>query len=77
MDIKDEIRQLKIPVMIIRGDADIYLNSEISERLHKDIKNSQLERIKTGGHLIQEDEPELLISLIIDFSRKTLLSSSS
>jgi len=61
MDIKDQIRHLKIPVMIIRGDADIYLNSEISEKLHNDIKNSHLERIKTGGHFIQEDEPELLI----------------
>jgi pimeloyl-ACP methyl ester carboxylesterase len=77
MDIKDEIRHLEIPVMIIRGDADVYLSSEISKRLNHEIKNSKLEIIKTGGHFIQEDEPELLINLIIDFSRKILLSSSS
>ena len=42
MDIKDEICHLEIPVMIIRGDADIYLSSEISKRLNDDIKNSKL-----------------------------------
>ncbi len=72
MDIEDEICRLKIPVMIIRGDADIYLNSEISERLHRDIKNSRLERIKSGGHFIQEDEPDILINLIVNFSRERL-----
>lgn len=72
MDIEDEIRLLEIPVMIIRGDADIFLSSEISERLHRDIKNSRLERIKSGGHFIQEDEPDRLINLIINFSREIL-----
>ncbi len=70
MDIENNIRHLEMPVMIIRGDSDIYLSSEISERLHSDIKNSKLERIKTAGHFIQEDEPDMLSNLIINFSRE-------
>lgn len=69
MDIEDELRNLKVPVMIIRGDADPYLTPEICEKLHGEIPHSQLERIPTGGHFIQEDEPDLLVSLIMDFIR--------
>jgi pimeloyl-ACP methyl ester carboxylesterase len=67
MDIADKLQNLKIPVLLIRGDADPYLGSIILERLHREIKGSRLEIIKTGGHFIQEDEPALLVKLIHDF----------
>lgn len=69
MDIKDEIHALPMPVLIIRGDADVYLAPEISERLHANIRGSRLERIETGGHFIQIDEPDWLVGLIMDFCR--------
>lgn len=67
MDLSSQLRSLKMPVLIIRGDADPYLAPIISERLHDEIPNSRFERIATGGHFIQEDEPELLVDLITDF----------
>jgi pimeloyl-ACP methyl ester carboxylesterase len=69
MDIADSLRDLKVPLLIIRGDADPYLSADISGRLHREIKNSRLEVIKTGGHFIQEDEPELLVRLICEFTK--------
>lgn len=66
-EIEEEIRQLKIPVLIIRGDADVYLNAAISEKLHSEIPNSRLEHVETGGHFIQEDEPEIVSRLILNF----------
>ena len=53
-----------------QGEGDLYLNSVITTRLHEDIPGSEIVRIKTGGHFIQEDEPELLSSLIDDFFKK-------
>lgn len=67
LEISEELRALRLPVMIIRGDADSYLTANICKRLHDDIPGSRLERIPTGGHFIQEDEPEMLVSLIKDF----------
>lgn len=67
LDISEELRTIQIPVMIIRGDADPYLTSDIAEKLNNEIPNSRLERIPTGGHFLQEDEPEMLVSLIKDF----------
>jgi pimeloyl-ACP methyl ester carboxylesterase len=70
LDIAEQLRALKIPVMIIRGDGDSYLTSDICEKLHREIPGSQLERIPTGGHFIHEDEPEQLISLIKNFYQR-------
>lgn len=67
VDIAPELRRLALPVLIVRGDADVYLNSGIAERLHAEIPGSRLERIATGGHFIQEDEPDQLARLIADF----------
>lgn len=67
IEIEDELRKLSIPVMIIRGEADPFLSSEIAKRLQSDIKNSRLEFIPNGGHFIQEDEPEKISELIEDF----------
>lgn len=69
MDISEQLKLLSMPIMIIRGDADSYLASDISEKLHKNIPDSRLEQIPSGGHFIQEDEPEMLVFLIKDFIR--------
>lgn len=66
-EIEEELRQLKLPVLIIRGEADVYLSASISERLHSEIPNSQLIKIETAGHFIQEDEPVKTATLILDF----------
>lgn len=66
MDIADALRTLPMPVLIVRGDGDPYLGSEISERLHQEIPGSKLLRIATGSHYIQEDEPERVVTAMLD-----------
>jgi len=67
LEIEGQLHQLSLPVLIIRGEADYYLSQAISEKLHKNIPNSQLVRIPTGGHFIQEDEPESVARAIRQF----------
>lgn len=69
MEIKEELAALRLPVLIIRGEGDVFLRKVISEDLHKNIHNSQYEKISTGGHFIQEDEPVQLSQLILHFYR--------
>jgi pimeloyl-ACP methyl ester carboxylesterase len=66
-DLREELLRLKMPVLIIRGEADPYLSLQISRTLHEKIKGSTLIQIKTGGHFIQLDEPDKLVVLIKDF----------
>jgi len=56
-----------LPALIIRGSADPYFSPQISRKLHEEIKGSTLIQIETGGHFIQLDEPDKLVSLIKDF----------
>lgn len=69
-EIENELRQLKIPVLIIRGRGDVYLDALISVKLHSEIPNSKLIEIETAGHFIQEEEPEQLSAVIITFIQK-------
>ncbi len=67
LEITDEIEKLTIPVLIIRGEKDVYLSRQIADELHRNIKGSTLKLIETGGHFIQEDEPVLLADCINEF----------
>nr|WP_321450716.1 alpha/beta hydrolase [uncultured Carboxylicivirga sp.] len=70
MEIREKLKELKLPVLIIRGEADIFLRKVISEELHRNLPNSQYKKIMTGGHFIQEDEPEQLSNVILNFLKE-------
>lgn len=67
LDIKDKLKTIELPALLIRGDADAYLSRHILERLHDDIPNSKLVRTPRGGHFIQFDEPEWVSAQIREF----------
>lgn len=69
MEISDDLKRLPMPVMIIRGDADVYLSATIAEKLHQTIAHSLLYKISTAGHFLMEDEPEWLLDKLIRFFR--------
>ena len=70
--IEDDLSDLDLPTLILRGDADIYLSAKICERLHSDIAGSRLERIDTGGHFLQLDEPDWVVEHLLGFWPETL-----
>lgn len=70
MEIEANLRTLDLPVLIIRGDADLYLSETIAERLHREIPDSHLVRIPNAGHFIQEDEPQKLVETITHFFKE-------
>ena len=67
MSLEQDLRKLPLPVLIIRGEADVYLSNLIAEKLEREIPDSKLVRIATGGHFLQLDEPELVAQTILDF----------
>ncbi len=66
-DIAGSLPLLPMPVLIIRGEADPYLSSIISDRLHHEIPQSRLVRIATGSHFLMIDEPEKVSALVLEF----------
>jgi len=66
-EISDKLHSTKLPMLIIRGASDLYLSSEISQKLHNNISTSRLVIVPKAGHFIQVDEPALISNLLIDF----------
>ncbi len=70
LDITEQLRQLQLPTLLVRGDADTYLSSKIVLQLSQDIPKSQTEHIVTGGHFMQIDEPDKVSDLLARFFLK-------
>jgi pimeloyl-ACP methyl ester carboxylesterase len=62
LEIQEQLHNIDIPVLVIRGDADPYLSKAIADKLCENIPNATLLRVSTGSHFIQEDEPEIIAS---------------
>jgi len=63
--ISGDLQKLPMPVLIVRGERDLYLSPEISNRLHREIPSSKLVKVPDGGHYIQLDEPQLLAATLL------------
>jgi len=66
LEISDDLKKINFPVLIIRGDADVYLDKTPSLRLHENIPTSTLKIISTAGHFAQIDEPDIIAEFVSD-----------
>lgn len=67
VEIEDKIHSITMPFLIIRGDQDVYLSSEISGKLHQNIKGSKLIKIPNAGHYMMEELPEEIANTLMQF----------
>ena len=65
--IAEDLKQTKVPFLIIRGMEDVYLNAEIAHRLHREIPGSRALAFPEAGHFLQEDQPERLVDALEEF----------
>lgn len=70
IEIAGLLKKIETPVLIIRGDADVYLGSNISKKLHSEISISKLVIIPEAGHFIQLDEPDKLAHILQQFIKQ-------
>jgi len=69
-DISEALKELEMPILIIRGDDDPYLSASIAERLHEDIPGSSLVRVTEASHFIQVDDPGRVCAELLGFFKK-------
>ena len=77
MEIAEALRGLPMPVLILRGEADPFLGSVITERLAAEIPGARLVKIPTAGHFLQVDEPELVTKIVLDFCAEASPASAT
>lgn len=72
-DVCDLLKNIDTPSLIICGENDKVTPPELSEYLHKNIKNSELRIIPHAGHLSNLEDPMLFNSLITKFTKSIKL----
>lgn len=66
-EVEELYQNINIPVCLLWGEQDQWIPIEKGRQLHQSIKTSTFIPIKGAGHLVQEDQPALLISYILKF----------
>ncbi|MBK19020.1 MAG: hydrolase [Rhodospirillaceae bacterium] len=62
----EPLRNLSVPVKIIFGTQDPYLNPALAREFKKLIPNSALHLVREAGHYVQLDRPEEVARLMLD-----------
>lgn len=65
-----ELREIRVPTLIVWGDQDRWLAGRLPERLANAIPTSALVRIPSVARLVPEEAPERLVDLILEFVRR-------
>ena len=65
-----ELRDIRVPTLIVWGDQDQWLDSRLPERLANAIPTSTLVRLPSVARLVPEEAPERLIELVLEFVRR-------
>jgi pimeloyl-ACP methyl ester carboxylesterase len=65
--LREVIRPIDIPVMLIWGERDPVFVRETTERFDDFVPNLRVERIARAGHFVQTDAPERVNELLLDF----------
>jgi pimeloyl-ACP methyl ester carboxylesterase len=62
--LRDAYRQLEIPVLIVAGAKDRYIESEQSSRLHREIPHSTFYCIPRTGHMVHQTKTAEIMAAI-------------
>ena len=68
--IYDELSKITLPTLIMVGTQDVATVPAKAERIHAQIKGSQMVYIEGGGHTSSIEEPEQVNAAIADFLKK-------
>ncbi len=70
LESRRSLRRIKAPVLVIWGEKDRLLRTELAEPDRYWVPDLQMERLPDAGHFVAEDRPEKVNALLLDFLRR-------
>jgi pimeloyl-ACP methyl ester carboxylesterase len=69
-DLRDDLKKIKIPTLILHGKLDKICSYELAEQMHSLISNSTLVPLEKSGHALFIEELEKFNSELLNFIKK-------
>src|SRR5215213_7791925 len=66
-EIEPRLASVEVPLLVVWGEKDGWLDPSLALRLRKEIPGSELKLIQEGGHFVQEDAPEEIAKALAGF----------
>jgi pimeloyl-ACP methyl ester carboxylesterase len=66
-EIEPRLASVEVPVLVVWGEKDGWLDPSLAPRLRKEIPGSELKLIQEGGHFVQEDAPDEIAKALAGF----------
>jgi epoxide hydrolase 4 len=60
-------KPISAPVLVIWGEQDSYLGKELADPPREKVPNARVERLPDASHWVQNDRPERVNQLLLDF----------
>ena len=70
MDLRPQLKNIKVPTLVIVGRHDFITNVAMAEEMVKHIPNARLEIFENSGHFALVEEPEKFYRVIKEFVEK-------
>ena len=67
LGLPERLHELNVPVLVITGDDDKLVSMGQNERLAQEVPVGRLAVIADSGHLPQQEQPEELARLVLEF----------
>jgi pimeloyl-ACP methyl ester carboxylesterase len=62
-----DLHPIEVPTLLIWGERDRYLGIRLTEELEQWVPNLRIERLPNASHWVQNDQPERVNELLIEF----------
>ena len=63
-DVREQLRRVSVPSLLLQCAYDDIVPASVSEYMHRELKNSELQVLPVAGHCPQVSDPELIVSAV-------------
>ena len=68
---------ISVPTLLIWGERDLYLSNQLTRGLNRWVSDLRIARLPTASHWVQNDSPEAVNNLLIDFFAEAILNQAT
>ena len=65
-----DLQTIHVPTLVVWGDEDQWVDAKMADRLVNALPDGRLVRLPGVGRLVPEENPDQMISLLLEFMKR-------